>query len=920
MLFNCLQKSFLIAEYHLNYFCLDKQFCFSTHNQCFLFSIFIRNFLFKKDKVNPSYENKKPEVRNSLKFLKITGSYPIFLLLKTLAEKCLNSKYLSIFLLERQIRILLIENNVNSHFFEKIRLLQRLKIIRCFRQTKNKPAWMILSILPVLPPDLRPILQLNNDQIAISDLNKLYQKVLFRNRRLQRLLNDLYIQNVDEMQYAQRLLQESVDALIENGKSGNQPAQTSNNRPLKSLSDMLKGKKGRFRQNLLGKRVDYSGRSVIIVGSNLQLYECGLPKEMAIELFQPFLLRRLIIRKKAKTILGAKKLIQQSNAIIWPILKEVLQSHPILLNRAPTLHRLSIQAFQPKLIEGRAILLHPLVCSSFNADFDGDQMAVHIPLSFESRAEAWKLLWSLNNFISPATGQPILLPSQDMVLGSSYLTLKNSKTFQEIYYQLNTQKSFDRNLILKIQQLSFYEIKQIFNKTQVETIQHYHQSFWIIWNQHFETDCKTQKLLEMKLNRFGVFQKIYPNLQKSFSSKNKQQNQKILTTIGRILFYFWLNPASFKKLNAAEYYFMLLEKQSRKAHMDYFFDRCFEKKRLKQLLIWFYHIEGEKNTLKLLENLKQLGFFYSTKSGLSIGLEDLQLNLKKSQLYNLSEFEIQQIELHYQKSNLTKLEYFHQLVEIWAKTNEKLKYQIINNFQLKNQLNPLFLMAFSGARGNISQVRQLVGMRGLMSDPTGQILDFPIRSNFREGLTLTEYIISCYGARKGIVDTALRTATSGYLTRRLVDVAQHVIIEKQDCKNFYPIWVGNLLSGKKILLSLKQRLLGRILGKQIEIQQSKNIFFKNSEITVLMAAHLASEFNKIPIRSPLTCISPKSICQYCYGWNLAMESIVSLGEAVGVLAAQSIGEPGTQLTMRTFHTGGVFSGDLIEQMYSPNHG
>ena len=362
---------------------------------------------------------------------------------------------------------------------------------------------------------------------------------------------------------------------------------------------------------------------------------------------------------------------------------------------------------------------------------------------------------------------------------------------------------------------------------------------------------------------------------------------------------------------------MLLEKQSRKAHMDYFFDRCFEKKRLKQLLIWFYHIEGEKNTLKLLENLKQLGFFYSTKSGLSIGLEDLQLNLKKSQLYNLSEFEIQQIELHYQKSNLTKLEYFHQLVEIWAKTNEKLKYQIINNFQLKNQLNPLFLMAFSGARGNISQVRQLVGMRGLMSDPTGQILDFPIRSNFREGLTLTEYIISCYGARKGIVDTALRTATSGYLTRRLVDVAQHVIIEKQDCKNFYPIWVGNLLSGKKILLSLKQRLLGRILGKQIEIQQSKNVFFKNSEITVLMAAHLASEFNKIPIRSPLTCISPKSICQYCYGWNLAMESIVSLGEAVGVLAAQSIGEPGTQLTMRTFHTGGVFSGDLIEQMHSP---
>lgn len=354
--------------------------------------------------------------------------------------------------------------------------------------------------------------------------------------------------------------------------------------------------------------------------------------------------------------------------------------------------------------------------------------------------------------------------------------------------------------------------------------------------------------------------------------------------------------------------------------MDYFFDRCFEKKRLKQLLIWFYHIKGEKNTLRLLENLKQIGFFYSTKSGLSIGLEDLQLKLKKSQLYNLSEFEIQQIEFHHQKSNLTKLEYFHQLVEIWAKTNEQLKARIINNFQLKNQLNPLFLMAFSGARGNISQVRQLVGMRGLMSDPKGQILDFPIRSNFREGLTLTEYIISCYGARKGIVDTALRTATSGYLTRRLVDVAQHVIVEKQDCQTFYPIWIGNLLSGKKILLSLKQRLIGRVLAKKLEIQQLKIRFSKNNEITVSMASLLASEFIKIPIRSPLTCISSNSICQYCYGWNLGTESIVSLGEAVGVLAAQSIGEPGTQLTMRTFHTGGVFSGDLIEQMYSPFSG
>ena len=551
MFFNSLTKFFLISDYQLNYFCLDKHFCFSTHHQCFLFSIFIRNFLFKKDTLNPHYQKKKQSSKNALKFLKITGSYPIFLLLKTLSEKFLNYKYLSIVQLERQIRILLIENNIKSHFFEKIRLLQRLKIIRCFRQTKNKPAWMVLSILPVLPPDLRPILQLNNDQIAISDLNKLYQKVLFRNRRLQRLLNDLYIQNMDEMQYAQRLLQESVDALIENSKSGHQQSQTSNNRPLKSLSDMLKGKKGRFRQNLLGKRVDYSGRSVIIVGSNLKLYECGLPKEMAIELFQPFLLRRLIIRKKAKTILGAKKLIQQLNSSIWPILKEVLKNHPILLNRAPTLHRLSIQAFQPKLVEGKAIILHPLVCTSFNADFDGDQMAVHVPLSFESRAEAWKLLWSLNNFISPATGQPILLPSQDIVLGSSYLTLKTKKTFHEIYYHLNSQKLFDKDLILKIRQLSFNEIQQIFNKLQVEPIPQFHQSLWIFWDKYFETDYKIQNLLEIKLNKFGQFQKVYPNIQKNFSHKNQYRNQKIFTTIGRILFCLWFHQtlASCKKEN-----------------------------------------------------------------------------------------------------------------------------------------------------------------------------------------------------------------------------------------------------------------------------------------------------------------------------------------------------------------------------------
>nr|YP_009330340.1 DNA-directed RNA polymerase [Lambia antarctica]ANN39049.1 DNA-directed RNA polymerase [Lambia antarctica] len=527
---------------NFHYYSLEKQFCFLNNHQCFYFSLYIRNFLFKQDLYNPIYNLKYCKNLHSSKFLKITGSYPILSLLRTLSEKLENTDYFSILLLERQIRILLIDFHKNFfeyNFLEKIRLLQRLKIIRAFRQTKNQPSWMILSVLPVLPPDLRPIIQLSNSQIAISDLNKLYQKVLFRNRRLQRLLNDLYIQNMDEMQYAQRLLQESVDALIENGKGGNPPVQTSSNRPLKSLSDMLKGKKGRFRQNLLGKRVDYSGRSVIVVGSHLQLYECGLPKEMAVELFQPFLLRRLIIRKKAKTILGAKKLIKQLDPIIWDILKEVLQNHPILLNRAPTLHRLSIQAFQPRLVNGRALLLHPLVCSAFNADFDGDQMAVHIPLSFESRAEAWKLLWSINNFISPSTGQPILLPSQDMVLGCTFLTLSNSKLFHEKFSDFHNSQLVKESYS-RIKQKFFYQPSVISQKIETNNLNQIHKSIWIVWNKKFESDRRHQKLLEIKIYKLGNFQKIYPNLQKSFSSKNCQQNQKIFTTIGRILFFNYL--------------------------------------------------------------------------------------------------------------------------------------------------------------------------------------------------------------------------------------------------------------------------------------------------------------------------------------------------------------------------------------------
>nr|YP_009519263.1 RNA polymerase b-subunit [Codium arabicum]AYC65192.1 RNA polymerase b-subunit [Codium arabicum] len=510
------------------YFCLQTCFLFDEINKCYFFNIFIHSYLYKKDVINPYYK------QTELQPIHQTGTRPIFNLLKNLSV-CIESKlfsenkYLKLYiqLLERQIRIVLLNYDktfLHLDFISKLKLLQRLKIIRCFTQLSHQPNWMILSTLPVLPPDLRPILQLSSDQIAISDLNKLYQKVLFRNKRLQKLLKNNFMYNFEEINYAQRLLQESIDFLIENGKSGSETLQTTNNRPLKSLSDMLKGKKGRFRQNLLGKRVDYSGRSVIIVGAQLQVYECGLPFDMAIELFQPFLLKNLLKYKKAKTILGAKRLLQFKKSIIKPFLNQILLNYPILINRAPTLHRLSIQAFQPVIVEGKAILLHPLVCTAFNADFDGDQMAVHIPLSFEARAESWKLLWSINNFLSPATGQPILIPSQDMVLGCSALTIKNLKKF----YTINTlqQKS------LHIQNYDYSSLSFLsLDKTY---------PIWFHWKHRFETDEKTQQLLEVQIYKYGHLYKIYPQILQVYTSSNQCLNQQIFTTLGRLLFCLFL--------------------------------------------------------------------------------------------------------------------------------------------------------------------------------------------------------------------------------------------------------------------------------------------------------------------------------------------------------------------------------------------
>nr|YP_009472685.1 RNA polymerase b-subunit [Codium arenicola]ARO74339.1 RNA polymerase b-subunit [Codium arenicola] len=516
------------------YFCLENYFFFEDLNKCYFFNIFIHSYIYKRDQINPYYKQKE------LQTLQQTGTRTILDLLKKFSIKMeqetrIKQKYknicnsqLAILLLERQIRLILLNSShsfIHFDFTYKNKLIQRLKIIRYFTQQSHQPNWMILVNLPVLPPDLRPILQLNSDQIAISDLNKLYQKVLFRNKRLQKLLKNKFLYNFEEINYAQRLLQESIDALIENGKSGSEPLQTNTNRPFKSLSDMLKGKKGRFRQNLLGKRVDYSGRSVIIVGAELKVYECGLPFEMAIELFQPFLLKNLIKYKKAKTILGAKRLIQFQKSVIKPILGEILVNYPIFINRAPTLHRLSIQAFQPVIVEGKAILLHPLVCSAFNADFDGDQMAVHIPLSFEARAEAWKLLWSINNFLSPATGQPILMPTQDIVLGCYYLTVKNLKQFYK-------QTKINNHI---------FKIKDVYHYSFLNTKLAKTQPIWLIWNHKIELENQKQRLLELQIYKYGHSTKIYPQIIQFYNYYQKLIQKQILTTIGRLLFFLFLN-------------------------------------------------------------------------------------------------------------------------------------------------------------------------------------------------------------------------------------------------------------------------------------------------------------------------------------------------------------------------------------------
>ncbi len=707
----------------------------------------------------------------------------------------------------------------------RARAVKILKIVEAFYKSGNRPEWMILRTIPVIPPDLRPLVALDGGRFATSDLNDLYRRVINRNNRLRKLLDlkapDVIIRN------EKRMLQEAVDALFDNGRHG-RAVLGSGNRPLKSLSDMLKGKQGRFRQNLLGKRVDYSGRSVIVIGPELQLHQCGLPKKMALELFEPFIIRKLKERGHVHTIRSAKKMVERVKPEVWDILEEVIKEHPVMLNRAPTLHRLGIQAFEPKLIEGHAIRIHPLVCTAFNADFDGDQMAVHVPLSMEAVMEARILMLSANNIFSPASGQPIMTPTQDIVLGIYYLTKMREKDFGEGLFFSDFQEAI----------LAFQD-KQI----------------------HKHAKCK------VRLANGSV----------------------VDTTMGRILFNEVL-PKGFRYVND-----------------------IVNKGRLSKIIAECYNSFGHAEVVGLLDRLKALGFAEATAAGLSIGIDDIQIPAAKETILAEARKEVKSIENQYKQGVITDGERYNKVIDIWTHTTDRVSDIM---FEALDSFNSIFMMADSGARGSKQQIRQLAGMRGLMAKPSGEIIENPITANFREGLTVLEYFISTHGARKGLADTALKTADSGYLTRRLVDVAQDVIINEEDCGTLNGVVMEPVYEGEEVIVPLSDRILGRVaLNNVVDIITDQTIVKSGDlidEVTVKKIEEAGIE--KIRVRSVLCCESKKGVCAKCYGRDLATRRLVEQGTAVGIIAAQSIGEPGTQLTMRTFHIGGTAS-RVIEQSY-----
>src|SRR5437773_1258474 len=732
----------------------------------------------------------------------------------------------------------------------KKKYAKQLKVIEAFRKSGNMPEWMIMDVIPVLPPELRPLVPLDGGRFATSDLNDLYRRVINRNNRLKRLIElkapGVIIRN--EM----RMLQEAVDALFDNGRRG-RAIRGPNKRPLKSLSDMLKGKQGRFRQNLLGKRVDYSGRTVIVVGPELRLHQCGLPKKMALELFKPFIFHKLEERGAATTIKSAKRLVENEKPEVWDVLDEVIKEHPILLNRAPTLHRLGIQAFDPVLVEGKAIRLHPLVCAAFNADFDGDQMAVHVPLSVEAQIEARVLMMSINNILSPANGKPITVPSQDMVLGCYWLTREQPGAKGE-------GKIFS----------SPAEVRMAYDAAEV--------------SEHDR--IKVRGLTPIR--EPGMTEETWRD-----PSRWKQY-----TTVGRVLFGEVLPPGvPFEAVNL-----------------------LMTKKELTKLIDACYRQAGHRNTVIMLDRIKDLGFYYATRAGISICVDDMLIPTKKSELIRKAQEEVAEIERQYADGLITNGERYNKVIDIWAHVGEQVATEMMKELGAstgtgeRRGFNPIFIMADSGARGSTQQSRQLGGMRGLMAKPSGVIIETPITANFREGLTVLQYFISTHGARKGLADTALKTANSGYLTRRLVDIAQDVIVSEDDCGTTDGILVPALGEGGEIIQQLGERILGRIAAEDVRDPVTGELIVGANEQTTEEKASTIVEagLDRVKIRSVLTCESRRGVCVMCYGRDLARGKMVERGEPVGVIAAQSIGEPGTQLTMRTFHIGGTAS-KVVEQ-------
>jgi DNA-directed RNA polymerase subunit beta' len=729
---------------------------------------------------------------------------------------------------------------------KRLKYAKRLKVAEAFRKSGNKPQWMILDVIPVIPPELRPLVPLDGGRFATSDLNDLYRRVINRNNRLKKLM-DLHAPEVI-VRNEKRMLQEAVDALFDNGRRG-RVLRGANNRPLKSLSDTLKGKQGRFRQNLLGKRVDYSGRSVIVVGPDLKLHQCGLPKKMALELFKPFIYHRLEQTGQCTTIKQAKEMVEQQESVVWDILEEVIKDHPVLLNRAPTLHRLGIQAFEPVLVEGKAIKIHPLVCTAFNADFDGDQMAVHIPLSPEAQVEASVLMLASHNILSPASGQPITVPTQDMVLGIYYLTKSKPGARGEGRAFANID-----------------EVLLALEAKEVET------------------------LTPIRLRYSGEVMDLtqaYDDQDLTHTEPVMYERQYINTTVGRVILNDHL-PEGMPFING-----------------------LLKKKGVGQLVNYAYLRFGLETTVKMLDNIKQMGFTYATRAGLSIGIDDMVIPEHKYTLVKEADKQVINVQQQYLDGAITNGERYNKVVEIWSSITEKVAdemFDVLKEQDKKGALNPIYVMADSGARGSKQQIRQLSGMRGLMAKPSGEIIETPITANFREGLTVLEYFISTHGARKGLADTALKTADSGYLTRRLVDVAQDVIVSEQDCGTVEGIYVGSIVESGEIIEPLRDRIVGRVSLEKIKDYEGNVIVDVNQEITEELASAIQSAgVERVKIRSVLTCESKRGVCIMCYGRNLASGRMVELGEAVGVIAAQSIGEPGTQLTMRTFHIGGTAS-------------